>query len=748
MAKSKSQSKDSNKDKSVETESVPKLSTETRHGIWAIGLFTIAALALLSFFDLAGQLGIGISDGLSLIFGWGHYLIPILLIIIGYIMLVPERARLSLATYLGLLLLILAYSGLLHLFIPVEDAVTTVAGGKGGGYAGIILSYPLQRIMGVWATLVVLLALVIIGLLIVFNTTLRQLAERGGAFARIYDVVLNIFEKLRFRWARRRQFKEHDELLEDDESFSAREITAEDIADDKEDEKGPEQLEILSGNKPAMASEKKHYKKINLPISLLDSSQSRPTSGNIDENKRIISSTLENFGISVEMGEINVGPTVTQYTLKPAEGVKLAQILTLQNDLALALAAHPIRIEAPIPGKSLVGIEVPNQSVALVSLREVMESDEYNKSTTPLSFALGKDVSGKSLAVDLDPLPHLLVAGATGSGKSVSINSIIVSLLYKNSPDRLKFIMIDPKRVELSIYNDIPHLLTPVITNVDQTVNALKWIVAEMDRRFRVLQESGKRDIHSYHRDIDDGMPYIVLVIDELADLMSVAAHEVEGAITRLAQMARAVGIHLVVATQRPSVDVITGLIKANITARIAFNVVSIVDSRTILDSGGAEKLLGRGDMLFVSSDMSKPKRLQGAFVSDKEIERVVKMLKGEGRPNYDMEVTTKPVPAPPGTIDDLDEDELLGDAQEVIMQAGKASASLLQRRLRIGYARAARILDLLEERGIIGPGEGAKPREILISTTERDDQDDSLEQDEDTAGEDEKEKQDEEERL
>jgi S-DNA-T family DNA segregation ATPase FtsK/SpoIIIE len=378
------------------------------------------------------------------------------------------------------------------------------------------------------------------------------------------------------------------------------------------------------------------------------------------------------------------------------------------------LAAHPIRIEAPIPGKALVGIEVPNQTVAIVNLRDVLDSEAFKHRKTDLSFSLGKDVSGKPWVADLESMPHLLVAGATGSGKSVQINGLILSLLYSNSPDDLKLILVDPKRVELSLYNDIPHLLTPVITDTTKTINALRWVVGEMDRRYQVLQNAKKRNIGAYRKEISDDMPYIVLVIDELADLMSVAVNEVEGAIVRLAQMARAVGIHLVLATQRPSVDVITGLIKANITARVAFSVASQIDSRTILDSSGAESLLGKGDMLFISSELSKPKRLQGAYISEKEVERVTSYLKSRGQPDYQTVVTERQAAAPGQGIDDLGEDELLPEAKEVIIQAGKASASYLQRRLRVGYARAARILDLLEQQGFIGPGEGAKPREIL----------------------------------
>jgi S-DNA-T family DNA segregation ATPase FtsK/SpoIIIE len=462
--------------------------------------------------------------------------------------------------------------------------------------------------------------------------------------------------------------------------------------------------------------------KIDLPFDLLSDKIGKATGGDIKNNMMVIQRTLENFGIPVEMGEISVGPTVTQYTFKPAEGIKLSRITTLGNDLALSLAAHPLRIEAPIPGRSLVGVEVPNQTKAVVGLREVLSSKAFKERPSNLMIALGKDVAGNAWLYDIAKMPHLLVAGATGSGKSVCLNTIIISLLYQNNPDDLKFIMVDPKRVELPAYNGIPHLLTPVITDVNKTINALKWCLNEMDRRFETLSKSGKRNIESYNQNSKERMPYIVFIIDELADLMIASPRDIESAIIRLAQMARAVGIHLILATQRPSVDVITGLIKANMPARIAFSVASGVDSRTILDSLGAEKLLGRGDMLFITAELSKPKRIQGTFVSDLEIRKITNYIKEKaGAPNYVENITERQKVSgiagaglnPEGSGDD---DELLDEAREMIISSGKASASVLQRRLSIGYARAARILDLLEEAGVIGPVNGSKPREILIS--------------------------------
>ena len=449
------------------------------------------------------------------------------------------------------------------------------------------------------------------------------------------------------------------------------------------------------------------HREIAIPLKLLQRSNSKAQSGDIERNKEIIEKTFEEFAIDVEMGKTSVGPTVTQYTLRPSQGVKLSRIVSLQNDLALALAAHPLRMEAPIPGQSLVGIEVPNNKVATVTLRDVMESKEFRNHESALAIPLGKDVSGNTYTIALDKMPHLLVAGATGSGKSVCLNTMIVSWLYRNGPDDLKLILIDPKRVELTSYNGIPHLLVPPITSVDDTVNALKWAVREMERRLDLLSKFGVRNIDGYNAKSEERMPKIVIVIDELADLMTVSGREVEATIVRIAQMARAVGIYLVLATQRPSVDVITGLIKANIPGRIAFAVASQTDSRTILDQSGAEKLLGRGDMLFTSAEVSKPKRLQGAFIPTEEVEAVVSYLRRKGSPNYNMAITeiTKS-----GTVfDDLgDQDEMLDEAIQVVLESGKASTSFLQRRLRLGYARAARIIDMMEEARVVGPGSGA----------------------------------------
>jgi len=479
------------------------------------------------------------------------------------------------------------------------------------------------------------------------------------------------------------------------------------------------------------------------PVDLLSKNETVPTSGNIKENSLIIKKTLENFGIPVEMEEVNVGPAVTQYAFKPAEGVKLSKITTLSNNLALALAAHPIRIEAPIPGKSLVGIEVPNKIRAMVTLRNLVADASYQNSPVNLLVSLGKDVAGSSVYTDLSEMPHMLVAGATGTGKTIFLNSLILSLLYKNTPDTLRMIMVDPKRVEFQNYNDIPHLLCPVIYDPVKTLNALQWLAREMERRFEVFSEIPTRNIKTYNQNknvIDSGsqLPYIVLVIDELADLMAAKGKELEGGIVRLAQMARATGIHLVLATQRPSVEVITGLIKANVPSRITFQVASQVDSRTVLDTAGAEKLLGSGDMLFLSSKSSRITRIQGPYIPEKEVKKVtdwiIEHAKSIEEPQGLLIQSLKDTldhqsmhEKGEGEVFFGDDDPLFDDVKRIVLETKKASASFLQRRLRIGYARAARLIDMLEDKGIVGPADGAKPREVYGNVAASNPQDDSL---------------------
>ncbi|MBI4599600.1 DNA translocase FtsK 4TM domain-containing protein [Candidatus Uhrbacteria bacterium] len=697
------------------------LSPSARQGIKIVIVLMVTLVAVLSLVDLAGAAGAWIERALSVLLGYTRYAAPFFIALFGIFFIRRAPLMSHAIQIIGLAFLLLSFTAAWHLSIPLEEQYASALAGRGGGVIGFFLSFSLESILQFWGALIVILSIFIISFLILVSSSLDVIIAQCRAAGAFLAAMLSFFT----RHARRVRTshvagtpsadQEIGQGLETGAGpdFSRRTVaikeSSEDVGADipEPHEKKDEGMEIIKAPKRKAV--------VQIPLDLLNGKQHQPTSGDIKANKLIIQKTLENFGIAVEMGEVNVGPTVTQFTLKPAEGIKLATLTGLHNDLALALAAHPIRIEAPIPGRALVGIEVPNQKVAIVTLRELLESDAFKQRKDTLTLALGKDVAGQTRLSSVLKMPHLLIAGSTGSGKTVCINTIITTLLYQNSPETLRFILIDPKRVELPCYNDIPHLLTPVVTDVKKTLNALRWAIGEMERRFDVLSKAGKRDLASYNAWSEEKIPYIVIVIDELADIMATVGAEAENLIIRLAQMARAVGIHLVLATQRPSVDVITGLIKANITSRIAFAVASQMDSRTILDTAGAERLVGRGDMLFVSADLSKPVRLQGAYLSDEEIARVVACLKESGEPSYQTAVTEKSTTSDGagGTGSD-EEDDLLPEAREIITQAQKASASLLQRRLRIGYARAARILDLLEAEGFIGPGDGAKPRRII----------------------------------
>ncbi len=464
------------------------------------------------------------------------------------------------------------------------------------------------------------------------------------------------------------------------------------------------------------------------PIELLSEGQitAKNSKKAIADTASKLQRTLHSFGVAAKVENVSVGPTITRYELKPAEGVRVSKIANLSDDIALNLAAETIRIEAPIPGKQAVGIEIPNKEKNMVSLREIIEDDKFQSSKSKLSFAVGKDAAGETIVTDIAKMPHVLIAGSTGSGKSVCINTLITSIIYKAKPSEVKLVMVDPKVVELSVYNGIPHLLIPVVTDPRKAAGALAWAVQEMVNRYHLFAEKNVRDISGYNEalereGVEEKLPQIVIIIDELADLMMVAAKDVEDAICRLAQMARAAGMHLVIATQRPSVDVITGVIKANIASRIAFAVTSGVDSRTILDSIGAEKLLGKGDMLFYPSGAMKPQRVQGAFVSDSEVEKIVTFLKNNGGPTYSEDVLEKIEKANSSDMEldkdeDDDTDELLMEAIQMCVDMGQASASALQRRFKIGYTRAGRIIDQMEERGIISGYEGSKPRKVLVT--------------------------------
>lgn len=715
-------------------------------GIIAIVLIIAAIVVVLSFFAKAGAVGVMLDEYvLSFLFGSIRYALPVLLLVGAWYLIRDIEYNYRSTHLVGSFIFFLAMSSLMHINFFPSDMWQTALDGHGGGVFGM-LAWPLKTYLGSAAGIVILVGMVAVSVFLIFNTSLtafvmlnKKLFAGFGAFgAWIFDAIKFLFvrngqQKLKIDG----EYEEENEIVGDrgdkeigdneDEENKHRVFAKKEVGGDggDEDVQNVENDESETKLRKSSPWDRKVVIKNLPPLDLLSPKRSKPTSGDIRANAETIHSTLHEFGIEVEMGEVRVGPTVTQYSLKPDKGMKLSRITALSNDLALRLAAHPIRIEAPIPGKALVGIEVPNHKAALVSLRELLESHEFIDREHNMMIALGKDVAGKVWFVDLPKMPHLLVAGATNSGKTVCINTILMSLLYQNTAETLRLILIDPKRVELTLYNGIPHLLTPVITNVQKTVNALKWTIGEMERRFEMLSQDGSRDLASYNEKHPSAkIPRVVFVIDELADLMAAAASEVEAGIIRLAQMARAVGIHLIVATQRPSVDVITGLMKANIPARIAFSVASNIDSRTILDCPGAEKLLGRGDMLFLNAELSKPKRIQGAFVSEEELKDVVEYLNdGNTTPEYDESIVEKTSGAG-GTTNMFggpadDQDPLFEEAKKLVIESGKASASLLQRRMKVGYARAARILDEMEAAGIVGPADGAKPRDILCTETE-----------------------------
>lgn len=758
-----------------------RLKESTLKSVWGIVLFVLSIFFILAAYGNGGPVGSWTFDHIKTLLGYGYYLLPTILLLLSLSFFGDQERNFPLSKALGGILFVLSGLGLFHLASP-----------ESGGIVGRLIATPLIDLFDYTISFISLLALLTISVLIIYDAALRT--EHFMIWKKLFS---------------RKAANEDGELLEDAEEAKINEATSKanlkagikgqavsnikdkesDDEESEEDNKGHSSMlanikNKLTGGAAAGAARdgsaagkpgdvqavdndiiQVSRKAILLgkafvppPLSLLENDRGKPGVGDIKANANIIKRTLQNFGIDVEMDEVSIGPSVTRYALKPAEGVKLSKILGLQNNLSLALAAHPIRIEAPIPGKSLVGIEIPNTVKTTVGLGSMLSQDEFQKSEDPLLVALGKGISGKSYFGNLAKMPHLLIAGATGSGKSITIQTIITSLLYRNSAENLRMIMIDPKRVELTLWNKIPHLLTPVITDAKKAILALKWAAKEMDRRYNVLEKHTVRDIKSYHKnvvapalearkkngfvageeEVIDPMPYIVIVIDELADIMQTYPRELEAGIVRLAQMSRAVGMHLILSTQRPSVNVITGLIKANVPARIALQVASQIDSRTILDMRGAEELLGAGDMLYLGSEMPNPQRVQSAYISEMELKKVVSYLidNMDALPSeisISGESVTGGTSAGGGYVDpifssasssngeggfgdgdDEEDDDLYEDAKQTVMEAGKASTSYIQRKLRVGYARAARLMDILESRGVIGPADGAKPREVL----------------------------------
>jgi DNA segregation ATPase FtsK/SpoIIIE, S-DNA-T family len=696
-------------------------------GFWyqagAIIMAVTALLLVIAMFGTGGPVLEWFLSAGRTVLGWEIYFVPVIFVYLTFEVFRAERNRLPLVMIIATGLFLTFGAGFLHLFSPDPHNYDQAAAGQGGGVVGLLVADVMLKLLDAKVSGLILAVCAFITSLFILRLSPlsvfrwlanvirretynegnnREVAERMAAMehksAPIGELKLN----------------EGVPTLHSEPMRAARLGTLKNSIERNQAEEQQSALTIASDPNWQLPD-----------VDLLEKRQQPADPGDVKHNAQVIKDTFSEFTIDVEMEGANIGPKVTQYTLKPPAGVKLTRITALETNLALSLAAPAIRIEAPIPGQSAVGIEVPNRKPADVRLRGILTSKQWQQAVAPLTFAIGRDIAGDAMIGELDAMPHLLIAGATGSGKSVMINTLLTSLLYRNSPSDLKLILVDPKQVELTPYNDIPHLLTPVITQPEKCISALKWAVNEMERRYTLLAEEKVRNIKGYNdlkKPTGEGMPYIVIVIDELADLMMLAARDVEALVVRLAQKARAVGIHLALATQRPSVDVITGLIKANVPARIAFTVASQVDSRTILDQAGAEKLLGQGDMLLLTAQLTKPKRIQGAFVSDDEVLKVTNHIRMQRPPEYDNEIIAQPVQlnGKGGIVMDYDggdDDDMYKDAVRVVIESGKASASLLQRRLRVGYARAARLVEAMEEQGIVGPADGARPRDVLISS-------------------------------
>lgn len=718
-------------------------------GFWsqvsAFALIAFSLLLVVSWFGAGGPAFNWILDFSRRTIGYAIYVVPVIGIYVAVAVFRAEKNKLPGVMKFASMLLVVWFAALFGLMRQDGQATT-------GGFFGDTVNSGVLSLVNVPVAAFIYLLLIIVTALFVTQRSIGELIATIGALVKTAEHDENNTNVSVLRKAAQADAKASAPMADFKLNAGVPMLSAEDQKKDarlsslrnsvKPDKEAEEKAAMLSVSDPNWKAPS---------LELLEKKQSPADAGDIQQNAHIIQDTLREFNIDVEMEGANIGPKVTQYTLKPPTGVKLNRITALETNIALNLAANSLRIEAPIPGQKAVGIEVPNRKAADVRIRGILDSVEWRKTSEPLAFAVGKDISGSPFVGELNKMPHLLVAGQTGSGKSVMINTLLSSLLYRNSPSDMKLILVDPKQVEMAPYADIPHLLTPVIVEPEKTISALKWAVNEMERRYSLLAEKKVRDIKTYNdnikksgkqisvkddegnmQEVDEGtMPYIVIVIDELADLMMVAARDVEALIVRLAQKARAVGIHLVLATQRPSVDVITGLIKANIPARIAFTVASQVDSRTILDTIGAEKLLGQGDMLMKTATMPKPKRIQGAWVMDEEVLKITDHLRMQSAPQYNEEIISQPVQlnGKGGVVMDFDHeggDDMFRDAVAVVIQSRKASTSLLQRKLRVGYARAARIIEEMEEQGIIGPADGARPREVLIRSMDELGSDDS----------------------
>jgi len=730
-----------------------QIKEERRYEIIGITMAALGVLGLVSLISpSSGLVSEFVDRVLKSIAGEGRYFLPLILILAG-IRLVRKRNRTKVSERMyGAVLLFLAVLTFLHLIIPLDDSFKAGAAGDGGGVLGALFSYIFRKSFGIAGTYIILVTAGLVALLLLTNLSLAAVAKglavrAGGIFKKMANGLTG------FLFTEVEEKKENvtgTPVIIDHASgqftVETQPVVKEQAESEKEQDhvissppakkKGPVSRTggkdergnpVKDDNEPVflnrdVLSDGYYYQLP--PLSII----SRPyrtknvrLSKDINENIRILEETLESFGIKAKVIQVSRGPAITRYEIQPPAGVKVSRIVNLADDIALSMAAPGVRIEAPIPGKAAVGIEVPNKEISMVHLRDLLETQEFVQARSRLSMALGKDIAGNPIVADLNKMPHLLIAGATGSGKSVCLNTLIASILFKATPDEVKFLMIDPKMVELATYNGIPHLVSPVVTDPKKAATSLRWAVREMENRYELFAATGVRDITRYNKMFKTGgadgggqpLPQVVVLIDELADLMMVAPADVEDAVCRLAQMARAAGMHLVVATQRPSVDVITGLIKANIPSRISFAVSSQIDSRTILDMAGAEKLLGKGDMLFFPVGAAKPVRVQGAYLSDREVEDLVEYLKKQAEPVYNEKIL---IEEPREEEQPEMEDELLPQAVQILIETGHASISMLQRRLHIGYARAARLIDIMEKRGIVGGYEGSKPRSILMT--------------------------------
>ncbi len=700
---------------------MPSRRRKNSREIFGVAIIALAILITLSLFQMAGLFGVYVLIGLKWVVGSGRYLAPIFLLVLGGLFFTKEPEDNLEQTTLGFSLLLFSFTVARHLSVSEAHAFKTSQVWEYGGILGATFSLIFRNLLGLAGSYVMVGAGVAASVLFVTGISLREVST---------NILNSSRERNRKRQKKpRAKVDERREVVIEDRSRSDEEtvitqkpvvIESFEMTKTQEKEARPSQLELVD-------EEDNDGSSYRLPSSALlkrSKAAGKVALKNEKDQMAVLEKTLSNFDIDAKVDRVIKGPTVTRFELRLASGVKVNRSVNLADDIGMALAATDIRVLAPIPGRSAVGIEVPNSSREMVTLGDMLNGVPP-KQGSPLLVAIGKDITGQAILSSIGEMPHLLIAGATGSGKSVCVNGILMSILLRARPDQVKLILIDPKRIELNLYNDIPHLLVPVVTSPKQAAVALGWAVAEMEARFQLLAEAKVRNIDSYNGVVEERfhdkepLPYIVIVIDELADLMMVAAGDVEDAICRLAQMARAVGIHLVVATQRPSADIITGLIKANITCRIAFAVSSQVDSRVVLDANGAEKLIGKGDMLFQSPNSTKAQRLQGAFVTENEVDLVTGFAKKQGKPEYKREILEEKK-SKPGGVDF--EDDLFDEALDMIVNTQQASTSSLQRRLRVGYARAARLIDMLEQRGLVGPADGSKPRAILITKEELED--------------------------